>query len=278
MARSAGLHDALAGPFPGQAAYAVSMALPGALRRCSSTPAKRCTCWSCAAPPQGHPSYRRIALEMHRLIAEQAGHRAVAAAMRHLTQEAPALERLESERRAEVQTDRPNPLPEVEVLSRQVEVCCPRPVVMVYGGARRRGRPGGSMARATHRLPTGAGPRPAAGIASWRGRWSRWLAVPRVPGAEHEVRPGETLTSIARRYGVSVAELADSTSWRTPITSWSAPACTSRPWLPRRDRLLRRQRSPRRRSPSPRGSGTRRPACSTARPGSSACRPLSSWP
>ena len=52
--------------------------------------------------PQGHPSYRRIVLEMHRLIAEQAGHRAVAAAMRHLTQEAPALERLESERRAEV--------------------------------------------------------------------------------------------------------------------------------------------------------------------------------
>ena len=38
---------------------------------------------------------------MHRLIAEQAGHTAVAAAMSHLTREAPALERLESERRAE---------------------------------------------------------------------------------------------------------------------------------------------------------------------------------
>ena len=34
---------------------------------------------------QGHPAYRRIALEMHRLIAEQAGHRAVAEAMTHLT-------------------------------------------------------------------------------------------------------------------------------------------------------------------------------------------------
>ena len=34
--------------------------------------------------PQGHPSYRRIVLEMHRLIAEQAGHRAVADAMSHL--------------------------------------------------------------------------------------------------------------------------------------------------------------------------------------------------
>ena len=51
--------------------------------------------------PQGHPSYRRIALEMHRLIAEQAGHRAVAAAMTHVSREEPALERLESERRAE---------------------------------------------------------------------------------------------------------------------------------------------------------------------------------
>ena len=51
--------------------------------------------------PQGHPSYRRVVLEMHRLIEEQAGHRAVAGAMQHLTTEAPELERLESERRAE---------------------------------------------------------------------------------------------------------------------------------------------------------------------------------
>ena len=28
--------------------------------------------------PQGHPAYRRIAQEMHRLIAEEAGHRAIA--------------------------------------------------------------------------------------------------------------------------------------------------------------------------------------------------------
>jgi thymidylate synthase ThyX len=50
---------------------------------------------------QGHPAYRRIALEMHRLIAEQAGHRAVAAAMTHLTTAEPELERLDAERRAE---------------------------------------------------------------------------------------------------------------------------------------------------------------------------------
>src|SRR6185369_10770272 len=32
--------------------------------------------------PQGHPAYRRIAQRMHELIAERAGHRAIAAAMR----------------------------------------------------------------------------------------------------------------------------------------------------------------------------------------------------
>jgi thymidylate synthase ThyX len=31
--------------------------------------------------PQGHPAYRRICQAMHRLIALQAGHRAIAAAM-----------------------------------------------------------------------------------------------------------------------------------------------------------------------------------------------------
>ena len=31
--------------------------------------------------PQGHPAYRRVCQQMHRLIAEQAGHRAIADAM-----------------------------------------------------------------------------------------------------------------------------------------------------------------------------------------------------
>ena len=51
--------------------------------------------------PQGHPAYRRVVLEMHRLIAQKAGHTAVADAMTHMTFEAPALERLDSERKAE---------------------------------------------------------------------------------------------------------------------------------------------------------------------------------
>ncbi|MCU1359431.1 MAG: putative thymidylate synthase, partial [Ilumatobacteraceae bacterium] len=46
-------------------------------------------------------AYRRLALEMHRLFGEQAGHRAVADAMTHITTTAPELERLEAERRAE---------------------------------------------------------------------------------------------------------------------------------------------------------------------------------
>jgi thymidylate synthase ThyX len=51
--------------------------------------------------PQGHPSYRRIAQTMHRLIADVAGHRALAAAMTFADHSAVELERLEAERAAE---------------------------------------------------------------------------------------------------------------------------------------------------------------------------------
>ena len=51
--------------------------------------------------PQGHPAYRRIAQTMHRLIAERAGHRALAAAMTFADHSEVALERLEAERAAE---------------------------------------------------------------------------------------------------------------------------------------------------------------------------------
>jgi hypothetical protein len=52
--------------------------------------------------PQGHPAYRAVVQEMHRLIAEQAGHHAVAKAMRFADHSPePRLERLEPERRAE---------------------------------------------------------------------------------------------------------------------------------------------------------------------------------
>jgi thymidylate synthase ThyX len=51
--------------------------------------------------PQGHPAYRRICQAMHRLIAERAGHSALAAAMTFADHSEVALERLESERAAE---------------------------------------------------------------------------------------------------------------------------------------------------------------------------------
>ncbi|MGB8862140.1 MAG: FAD-dependent thymidylate synthase [Ilumatobacteraceae bacterium] len=100
MARSASLYDALKEEFPQQAQYAVSMAYR--MRYSMQFNAREAIhLLELRSSPQGHPSYRRIALEMHRLIGEQAGHRAVASAMTHMTTEAPELERLEAERRAE---------------------------------------------------------------------------------------------------------------------------------------------------------------------------------
>jgi thymidylate synthase ThyX len=51
--------------------------------------------------PQGHPAYRRVCQAMHTLIAEQAGHRAVAAAMRFTDHSGVDLERLKAERASE---------------------------------------------------------------------------------------------------------------------------------------------------------------------------------
>jgi len=48
----------------------------------------------------GHPDYRRVAQEMHRLIGEQAGHRIISGAMRFVDYAGYDLARLESERRA----------------------------------------------------------------------------------------------------------------------------------------------------------------------------------
>ncbi len=50
---------------------------------------------------QGHPAYRAVAQQMHRLMAEQAGHRLIAEAMRYVDHDHYDLERLASERRAE---------------------------------------------------------------------------------------------------------------------------------------------------------------------------------
>ncbi len=51
--------------------------------------------------PQGHPTYRRVAHQMHALIREVAGHNAIAEAMRYVDFSDVDLERLEAERRAD---------------------------------------------------------------------------------------------------------------------------------------------------------------------------------
>ena len=101
MERSASLHDAVAERFPAQAGYAVSLAyrvrfyLHLNAREAMHLLELRTT-------PQGHPAYRVVGQEMHRLIAEQAGHEAVAEAMRFVDHSPePSLERLDAERRAE---------------------------------------------------------------------------------------------------------------------------------------------------------------------------------
>jgi len=51
--------------------------------------------------PQGHPVYRRVVQQMHRLIDEKAGHHAIAMAIRYADHSNVELERLEAERRTE---------------------------------------------------------------------------------------------------------------------------------------------------------------------------------
>lgn len=101
MEASAELHDRIAAAgLPEVASYAVAMAyrvrfyMDMNAREAMHVIELRTT-------PQGHPSYRRICQAMHRLIAEQAGHRAIAAAMTFADHSEVELERLEAERAAE---------------------------------------------------------------------------------------------------------------------------------------------------------------------------------
>ncbi len=101
MERSAALYESLAGPFPEQASYAVSLAYK--VRFVLNLNARAAMhLIELRTTPQGHPAYRLVGQEMHRLIAEQAGHHAVAEMMTFVDHSAETeLERLQSERRAE---------------------------------------------------------------------------------------------------------------------------------------------------------------------------------
>ena len=101
MDDSAQLHDAIAGAgLPEVASYAVAMAYR--VRFYMDMNAREAMhVIELRTAPQGHPAYRRVCQAMHRLIAERAGHRAIAAAMIFADHSEVALERLEAERAAE---------------------------------------------------------------------------------------------------------------------------------------------------------------------------------
>ncbi|HSB43247.1 MAG TPA: FAD-dependent thymidylate synthase [Methylomirabilota bacterium] len=100
MEESAALHAALAVAAPVVAPYAVAMAYR--VRFYMELNAREAMHMiELRTTPQGHPAYRRICQAMHRLIAEQAGHRAVAAAISHADHSGAEEGRLDAERAAE---------------------------------------------------------------------------------------------------------------------------------------------------------------------------------
>ncbi len=100
MEHARDLYDVLREAFPHQASYAVALGYK--LRYVMQMNAREAMhLCELRSSPQGHPSYRRIAQAMHHAIGEQAGHRAIAAAMRYVDHGTYDLERLDAERAAE---------------------------------------------------------------------------------------------------------------------------------------------------------------------------------
>lgn len=99
LERSAALSEDLRSRFPTQAAYAVPLAYK--IRYVMQMSAREAMhVLELRSAPQGHPAYRRIAQEMHRQIAEVAGHRLIAASMKFVDHSEVELGRLEAEERA----------------------------------------------------------------------------------------------------------------------------------------------------------------------------------
>ncbi len=110
LERSKSLHDVLATYFPEQSAYAVAFAFN--IRFVLQMNAREAMhVLELRSGPQGHPAYRRIAQEMHRLIAEQAGHRAIAEAMSFVDHTETGLGRLEAEQRSRARRECSAPRP-----------------------------------------------------------------------------------------------------------------------------------------------------------------------
>ena len=100
LERSRELYEVLSPSFPDQSSYAVALAYR--IRYSMQMNAREAMhLLELRSGPQGHPSYRWVAQQMHVQIAERAGHRLLAEAMSHVDYGAEDLERLEGERRAE---------------------------------------------------------------------------------------------------------------------------------------------------------------------------------
>jgi thymidylate synthase ThyX len=100
LERSASLYEAMVTDFPLQAQYSVALAFR--IRYTMQMNAREAMhLIELRSGPQGHPSYRRIAQEMHRQIRDLAGHQLVADAMSFVDFSDVDLERLAAERAAE---------------------------------------------------------------------------------------------------------------------------------------------------------------------------------
>jgi len=103
LERSRSLHDALAKYFPEMCGYAVALAFN--IRFTMQMNAREAMhVLELRSTSQGHPAYRRVVQEMHRLIADEAGHTAIAAAMRFVEHGETDLGRLDAEQRAEARS------------------------------------------------------------------------------------------------------------------------------------------------------------------------------
>jgi thymidylate synthase ThyX len=101
--RSRALHDGLAKYFPEMCGYAIALAYN--IRFTMQMNAREAMhVLELRSTSQGHPAYRRVVQEMHRLIAEEAGHRAIAGAMTFVEHGEVDLGRLEAEQRAEARS------------------------------------------------------------------------------------------------------------------------------------------------------------------------------
>ncbi|MGH2930858.1 MAG: FAD-dependent thymidylate synthase, partial [Solirubrobacteraceae bacterium] len=107
MERSADLHAALSSRFAGQAAYAIALAFR--VRYVMQMNARETMhVVELRSGPQGHPSYRRVAQQMHQAIDRVAGHRLIAGAMSYVDHGDGGLGRLDALARASARHPSPN--------------------------------------------------------------------------------------------------------------------------------------------------------------------------